>query len=68
MTTGNSQDFPELGFFDRVESSFAAIAAHYQQPHRRLLALNWAAKYHGLPSGAFRKAFQLWLESKEGDI
>lgn len=58
------QDLPELDSqFDRVEISFSAIASQHKLPHRRLLALNWAARYHGIPNGTFQKAFEMWLES-----
>lgn len=61
------QNFPELDSqFDRVENSFSAIASQHKLPHRRLLALNWAARYHGIPAGTFQKAFEMWLESNEG--
>jgi len=68
MTTQNTQGFPELEFFCRVESSFAAIASQHKLPHRRLLALGWTAKFHGISVGMFRQAFELWLESQGGDI
>lgn len=58
------QDLQELDSqFDRVEASFSAIASQHKLPHRRLLALNWVAKFHGIPAGIFQKAFDLWLES-----
>jgi len=66
MTTApdSPQNFSELNSqFDRVEASFSAIASQHKLPHRRLLALGWAARYHGVPNGTFRQAFELWLES-----
>ncbi|MUL36350.1 hypothetical protein [Gloeocapsopsis dulcis] len=65
------QDLTELGLlFDQVEASFRAIASQYQLPHRRLLALDWVARYHGISTGTFKKAFEMWLESMtaEGEI
>lgn len=50
--------------FERVESSFEAIANQYQQPHHRLLALHRIAAYHGISPGLFKKCFELWLESR----
>jgi hypothetical protein len=60
-----SESLSELKGLDlgRIEASWAAIAAQHKLPHRRLLALDWAAKFHGIPSGTFRKGFELWLES-----
>lgn len=58
------QDFQKLNSqFDRVEASFQAIASQHKLAHRRLLALNWASRYHGIPAGTFQKAFEMWLES-----
>ncbi len=58
------QRLPELGSqFNRVEESFSAIASQHKLPHRRLLALNWAARFHGIPTGTFQKAFEMWMES-----
>lgn len=56
--------------FDRIEATFSAIASQYQLPHRRLLALDWASRYHGISAGTFKKAFAMWLESStaEGEI
>lgn len=60
----NGQDFQKLDSqFDRIEASFEAIASQHKLPHRRLLALDKIASYHGIPKGTFRRAFQLWLES-----
>lgn len=56
--------------FDQIEATFSAIASQYQLPHRRLLALDWASRYHGISPGTFKKAFAMWLESStaEGEI
>ncbi len=59
------QDAPEPKFFDQIEASFSAIASQYPQPHRRLLALSWCAKFHGVSVGVFRQAFEMWLEATE---
>ncbi len=60
----NLQDFQKLDSqFDRIEASFEAIAAQHRAPHRRLLALDRIATYHGISKGVFRQAFQLWLQS-----
>lgn len=45
--------------FDRIESSFAAIAANPYRWQRRLL-LDSAAAYHGCVKSTFREAFKLW--------
>lgn len=45
--------------FDRIESSFAAIAANPYRWQRRLL-LDSAATYHGIVKSSFRQAFELW--------
>ncbi len=69
LTNSATSDQPLQGLpgldsqFDRVESSFSVIASQQKLPHRRLLALNWAARYHGIPNGTFQKAFEMWLES-----
>jgi hypothetical protein len=63
----NLQDFQKLDSqFGRIEASFEAIASQHILKHRRLLALNWAARYHEIPAGTFQKAFEMWLESTEG--
>lgn len=59
----NEQDVKLDSQFDRIEASFEAIASQHKLPHRRLLALDKIASYHGVPKGTFRRAFQLWLES-----
>lgn len=62
----NGQELENLtSQFSRVEASFLAIATQHQLRHRRILALHWAAKYHGIPAGTFQKAFELWLQSSE---
>lgn len=66
MNSENQRDTPQTGFFDQIEASFSAIATQHKQPHRRLLALNWAAKFHGIPSGVFQKSFELWFELQGG--
>ncbi len=54
---------PQDSEFDRIEASFEAIESQHKLPHRRLLALDKIASYHGVPKGTFRRAFQLWLQS-----
>ena len=49
--------------FNRVEASFQASASRHKLPHRRLLALNWVARFHGIPAGTFQKAFEMWLQA-----
>jgi hypothetical protein len=62
----NGQELEKLNSqFGRIEASFEAIATQHQLRHRRLLALNWAAKYHGIPAGTFQKAFEMWLQASE---
>lgn len=46
----------------RIEDSWAAIAAAYKEPHQRLLVLDWVARYYKIPSGIYRKGFDLWLK------
>ena len=63
------EDLTELDSkFDRIEATFRAIASQYKLPHRRLLALDWASRYHGIPTKTFSKAFEMWMESStEGE-
>lgn len=64
----DSQGLAELDAeFDRIEATFRAIASQYQLPHRRLLALDWASRYHGISPGTFKKAFAMWLESSTAE-